>query len=266
MIAAIADPVERTRMIRRSRTVVGIFIVLMLTLVQNAAAQQDNAVIAIDIALEPGQAMEDRAHAANAVLLADFPKGFPLDATHHAHVTLLQCYVRTADLDKVYAAANGVLAKEDVAHWKLRATRYSSLILGPIGGVVIDVEATPDLVRLQRELIEAVAPFTVKTGTTAAFYTTPDEPDIIPFSSTTSPPTYPNRAATTSILMSPLASPTRISPRQWPLDRSSRSLSRPTQPRSINSGTTERLASYSRPWIRGHAALNGGLAWRGWTD
>jgi acid phosphatase (class A) len=170
-------------MIRRSRTVVGILIVLMLTLVtvQHAAAQQDDAVIAIDIALEPGQAMEDRAHAANAALLADFPKGFALDATHHAHVTLLQCYVRTADLDKVYAAANGVLAKEDVAHWKLKATKYSSLILGPIGAVVIDVEATPDLVRLQRELIEALEPFTVKTGTTAAFYTTPDEPDIIPF-------------------------------------------------------------------------------------
>jgi acid phosphatase (class A) len=50
-----------------------------------------------------------------------------------------------------------------------------------IGAVVIDVEVTPDLVRLQRELIEAAAPFTVKTGTAAAFYTTPDEPDIIPF-------------------------------------------------------------------------------------
>jgi acid phosphatase (class A) len=170
-------------MIKRSKAVVGLIIVLMLTLgsAQHAAAQQDNAVMAIDIALEPGQAMEDRAHAANAALLANFPKGFPLDATHRAHITLLQCYVGTADLEKVYAAANAVLAKEDVANWKLKATKYSSLILEPIGAVAIDVEVTPYLVRLQRELIEAVAPFTVKTGTTAAFYTTPDEPHIIPF-------------------------------------------------------------------------------------
>ena len=40
------------------------------------------------------------------------PKGFALDATHHAHVTLLQQFVRTADLDKVYAAANKVLAEQ----------------------------------------------------------------------------------------------------------------------------------------------------------
>jgi 2'-5' RNA ligase superfamily len=170
-------------MIRCPKAVASFFIALVLTLgaAQHAAAQQDNQVTAIDIALEPDQAMEDRAQAANAALLADFPKGFPLDATHRAHVTMLQCYVRTADLDKVYAAANHVLAKEDVAHWKLKATKYSALILGPIGAVVMDVDVTPDLVRLQRELIEAAAPFTVQTGTAAAFYTTPEEPDIVPF-------------------------------------------------------------------------------------
>jgi hypothetical protein len=161
----------------------GLVIALVLTLgaARHAAAQSETSVTAIDIALEPGQVMGDRALEANAALRADYPKGFALDETHHAHVTLLQCYVRTADLDKVYAAANGVLAKEDVAHWKLRADRYSALILGPIGAIVIDVEVTPDLARLQKELIEAEAPFTVKTGTASAFYTTPEEPNIIPF-------------------------------------------------------------------------------------
>jgi hypothetical protein len=165
------------------KPVMSLVVALALTLgaAEHAAAQQASAVTAIDVALEPGQAMEDRAHAANATLLADYPKGFPLDATHHAHVTLLQCYVRTADLDKVYAAANGVLAKEDVAHWKLTADKYSGLILGPIGAVVIDVKVAPDLARLQRELVEAETPYMVKTGTPAAFYTTPEEPDIIPW-------------------------------------------------------------------------------------
>jgi len=40
------------------------------------------------------------------------------------------------------------------------------------------VEPTPDLLRLQQELIDAVGPLTVKTATAAAFYTTPAEPDI----------------------------------------------------------------------------------------
>ena len=39
----------------------------------------------------------------------------------------------------------------------------------------------PDLQRLQQELIDAEAPFTVETGTTASFFTTPEEPDIIPW-------------------------------------------------------------------------------------
>jgi hypothetical protein len=36
------------------------------------------------------------------------------------------------------------------------------------------------LLRLQQELIDAVAPFTVPTGTSAAFVTTPEDPNIIP--------------------------------------------------------------------------------------
>jgi hypothetical protein len=45
-----------------------------------------------------------------------------------------------------------------------------------LSGIV--VETTPELVKLQKDLIEAVAPFTVKTGTAAAFITTPAAPDI----------------------------------------------------------------------------------------
>jgi acid phosphatase (class A) len=170
-------------MMSHSKALANVVIALVLALgtAERAVAQQEAAVMAVDIALEPGQAMEDRALEANAALRADYPKGFALDATHHAHVTLLQCYVRVADLDKFYAAANRVLVKEDVAHWKLRAVKYSALIIEPIGAVVIDVEATPDLTRLQHELIEAESPFIVKTATAAAFYSTPEEPDIIPW-------------------------------------------------------------------------------------
>src|SRR5262245_1552178 len=42
------------------------------------------------------------AEAVNERLLKDFPKGFALDKTHHPHISCLQRYVKTADLDKVY--------------------------------------------------------------------------------------------------------------------------------------------------------------------
>ena len=64
------------------------------------ARAQPMPVTAVDIALEPDATMIQRAMADNGRLLKEFPKGFALDATHHPHVTLLQQFVRTADLDR----------------------------------------------------------------------------------------------------------------------------------------------------------------------
>jgi 2'-5' RNA ligase len=143
-----------------------------------AARAQQNAVTAIDIALEPDATMMQHAKAANARLLKAFPKGFALDATHQPHVTMLQQFVRTADLDKVYAAANKVLESEKPTTWKLTAFKYYYIPSPPVGLAGIVVEPTEDLLRLQQKLIDAVAPFTEKSGTTAAFMSTEDGHDI----------------------------------------------------------------------------------------
>ena len=136
---------------------------------RRASHAQENPVTAIDIALEPDATMMRQAQAANARLLKAFPKGFALDATHHAHITMLQQFVRTADLDRVYAAANQALAKERVASWNLKAFKYYYIPVPPNGIAGIVVEPTEGLLRLQQELLEAVAPFTEKSGTAAAF-------------------------------------------------------------------------------------------------
>ncbi len=67
-------------------------------------------VTAIDVLLEPDTTMLRHAEANNVRLLKIYPKGFALDGTHRPHITMLQCFVRTADLDKVYAAVGKVLA------------------------------------------------------------------------------------------------------------------------------------------------------------
>jgi 2'-5' RNA ligase len=144
---------------------------------ETARAQQD-AITAIDIALEPDATMIEHAQADNARLLKAFPKGFALDATHHPHVTMLQQFVRTADLDKVYAAAAKVLVSEKPTSGKLKAFKYYYIPAPPLGLAGIVVEPTQDLLRLQQELIDAVTPFTVKTGTPAAFMSTEDGRDI----------------------------------------------------------------------------------------
>ncbi len=138
----------------------------------------ENQVTAIDVVLEPDAAMIKHAETVNARLLKVFPKGFALDASHHPHLSTLQRYVRTADLDAVYAAVGKVLAKENPARWQLKAFKYYYLPWKDIGLAGIVVRPTDDWLRLQQELIDAVAPYTVKTATAAAFVTTPAEPDI----------------------------------------------------------------------------------------
>ncbi len=107
-----------------------------------------------------------------------FRRDFELDATHHPHISLLQQFVRTDHLDKVYAAANAVLAKEKPTAWTLKAFKYYYIPSPPIGLAGIVVEHNEDLHRLQDELITAVEPFTVKTGTPAAFFSDEGGRDI----------------------------------------------------------------------------------------
>jgi len=58
------------------------------------------------------------------------------------------------------------------------AFKYYFIPDGEIGLGGIVVEPTADLIRLQQRLIDAVAPFTVPTGTAAAYVTTPEAPDV----------------------------------------------------------------------------------------
>lgn len=155
---------------------------LQLSFTQWATADEPNAVTAIDILLEPDATMVRHAVAANERLLKVFPKGFVLGKAHQPHISCLQRYVKTADLDKVFQAVGKVLAEEKPSAWKLKAYKYYYLPgSGPLkeiglGGIVI--EPTDELIRYQKKLIDTVAPFTVKVGTAAAYVTTKEDPDI----------------------------------------------------------------------------------------
>src|ERR1700748_2960936 len=83
-----------------------------------------NPATAIDILLEPDATMLRHAQDNNARLLDVFPKGFALDEAHRPHITLIQRFVRTADLDKVYAAAEKVLAGASLTRMQLEAFKY----------------------------------------------------------------------------------------------------------------------------------------------
>jgi phosphoserine phosphatase len=141
---------------------------------------EKSPVTAIDILLEPDTTMLQHAEAVNANLLKIFPQGFALDAAHRPHVTMIQRFVRTADLDKVYDAAGKVFARAKVGGSELEAFKYYYAPANELGVSGIVARPTPELIQLQDDLIAAVAPFTVSSGTSSAFVTTPDDRVIDP--------------------------------------------------------------------------------------
>jgi hypothetical protein len=142
------------------------------------AAAAAEPVTAIDVLLLPDETMIGHAQAANARLRENYPAGFALDAAHRPHITLLQRYVRTKDLDAVYAAVQRVLDKQRTAGWQLEATGYYYLDFDNMGLAGIVIRPTPELRRLQQEVIDAVAPYTEPDGTTAAYVTSADAPTV----------------------------------------------------------------------------------------
>jgi hypothetical protein len=136
--------------------------------VSTSASPDD--VTAIDILLEPDATMLQHAAADNARLLEAYPKGFALDATHTPHITMLQCFVRTADLDKLYAAEEKVLAAAHVTAMKLEAfKRYYIPTGGGLGVAGICAKPTPEILKLQADIIAAAAPFNLRNGPIGAF-------------------------------------------------------------------------------------------------
>ena len=138
-------------------------------------------VTAIDILFVPDQSMLNQAKALNATLRGNLPSGFALDETHVPHVTLLQRYVRTDELDRVFAAVEDVIAAKPVTSLRLHAVKLNSLAVPGRPGLAlatIVIEPTHALLDLQVAMMDAVAPFAESGGTVAAYVTTPDEPEI----------------------------------------------------------------------------------------
>ena len=110
--------------------------------------------IAINVLLDPDAAMFEKAQAINARLRESYPDGFALDANHASHITILQRFVRTADLDEIAKAVAEVLRTEQSMKWESNATGYYDLTYQNLGLVGIVIEPTQDLRRLQQRIID----------------------------------------------------------------------------------------------------------------
>ena len=142
-----------------------------------------DTVTAINVLLVPDDETRERARALNAELRLELRWGFAFDETHQPHLTVVQRYVRSADLDRVLAAVGKAAAATDLDDLPLRGTGLSAAAFDtpPKTALVsIDVEAPDALRALQRRLVRALAPFSVSGGTAGAFFTTEGESGIGP--------------------------------------------------------------------------------------
>lgn len=139
------------------------------------AAKSD--ITAIDILLEPDATMLKHAAAANERLRKAYPEGFTFDEAHAPHITLLQCFVRTDDLDRLYAAVDKVFAGSSVASMKLEAIKlYYAPADATTGVAGICAKPTPAIIKLQADVIAAARPFMVESGPIGAFTAPHDDP------------------------------------------------------------------------------------------
>ena len=139
-------------------------------------APAESGITAIDILLRPDGTMLEHAKANNERLLKVYPQGFALDAAHAPHITLLQCFVRSADLDRLYAAVESVFAANNVTGMKLEAFKYYYASTGTTGVAGICAKPSPAIVKLQADVIAAARPFMVETGPIGAFTAPHEDP------------------------------------------------------------------------------------------
>jgi hypothetical protein len=134
---------------------------------------------AIDVLIDPDEVAMKRAREVNARLLESvpLPQGWVLDDTHRPHITTLQRYVRTADLDRVFAAVAETVAATDLGTLAYTATRITHADWGfpGIAPTVLAVETNDAVLEFQAALLAAIDPFVEPGGTAAAFVADPGE-------------------------------------------------------------------------------------------
>lgn len=140
-----------------------------------AMAQSD--LTAIDVLLNPDHIMLDSAKVYNVKMRQNYPGGFALDENHTPHITVLQAFVRTADLDNVYAAVAKVVQSEKPTIQKLTASGFYYLPYKNLGLAGITINPTEKLLSFQTKIIEAIKPYAGQ-GTSAAFVPNKDGSEI----------------------------------------------------------------------------------------
>ena len=129
-----------------------------------------STITAIDVLLDPDKTMLDSAKVYNEMMQKNYsgPGSYSLDELHTPHMTVLQCFVKTADLEEVYAAVAKVVKSEKPTKDKITTSGFYYFPYKSLGLAGITATPSPKLLSFQARIIEALKPFII-VGTDAAF-------------------------------------------------------------------------------------------------
>jgi hypothetical protein len=146
------------------------FLVLITGMAKFNLALAQSDITAIDVLLNPDQTMLDSAKVYNKMMQKNYsgPGSYSLDELHTPHITVLQCFVKTADLGKVYAAVAKVVKSTNPTNEKITTSGFYYFPYKDLGLAGITATPSPGLLSFQSKIIEALKPFIV-VGTDAAF-------------------------------------------------------------------------------------------------
>ena len=110
---------------------------------------------AIDVLLDPDKAMLDSAKVYNDLMRKNYngAGSFALDAIHSPHITVLQCFVKTSDLKKIYAAVAEVVKSEKPTEEKLTTSGFYYFPYKNLGLAGITATPSPKLLSCQAKII-----------------------------------------------------------------------------------------------------------------
>src|SRR5690242_8743502 len=102
------------------------FLALVFEVMTFSIGSAQPGIIAIDILLDPGKTMVDSAKAYNQMMQKNYsgPGSYSLDELHTPHITVLQCFVRNSDLEKVFAAVATVVKREKPSGEKITTSDF----------------------------------------------------------------------------------------------------------------------------------------------
>lgn len=150
--------------------------VIVLGIMVLSCSPKKEKVIAIDVLLTPSQEMYEQAIQLNTLMNDSNPETIKLDKDHIPHVTLLQCFIREADMPKVRRVLEGQF--ENIKNETLRAENLFYYIEKEESFAMISVEKNSALLKLHEKIIELVKPFIVYNGNAESFVQNPDGSSI----------------------------------------------------------------------------------------